>query len=402
MNGNVVLTNEFLLVAACCRWPPSERRNAAIRSSASQPIDWANFVRVVERQRVAGLVHDGLQSSGVEPPPTVKAHLAAEAGEVARQCLKLASEALLLQAAFDRASIAATFVKGTALDLLAYNKIGIKYAWDIDLLIMPRDVRRASDVLAAAGYKRIKPPTNFAEDRFDAWIGFAYDSLFLNERNNAYLELHWRLFSNPSLMSGVTAASSSRQVAVASGRSLRTLGDDDLFSYLCMHGAQHAWSRLKWLADLAAWLSTKEAGEIERLYRKSRENGVGRAAAQALLLCAQLFALPMPQDFLAELKADRATRWLVAIALDAMAGASTPEQTDDRLLGNLKIEISHFLLATGTRAWLRELNSKLIGGIDFQRIALPRPLFFIYAVLRIPSWIWRRAVRLGQSRQSAD
>ncbi|HEY0303237.1 MAG TPA: nucleotidyltransferase family protein, partial [Rhizomicrobium sp.] len=251
----MILTNEFLLAAACCIWPPSERRVATIRSAAAQPVDWQNFLQVVARQRIAGLVHEGLRSADVAPPETAKDSLATDAGKISRDALKLASEALRLQAAFDAASIPVVFVKGTTLALLAYGNIGIKHAWDIDLLVTPQDLRRGCDVLAAAGYKRMLPPASMPDERFFAWAAFARECVFLNA-GGTYLELHWRLSDNRAQLAHVTAASPSRSVAVSNGRTLRTLRDEALFSHLCLHGARHGWSRLKWLADLSAWLAT--------------------------------------------------------------------------------------------------------------------------------------------------
>jgi len=397
---SAALPDDFLLVAACCIWPPSARRNDAIRAAAGCRIDWANVLRIVARQRVCGLVSDGLRCAEIEPPPAAKSKLAADAGDIARQSLQLASEALRLQAAFDAASLPAVFVKGSALAVLAYNNLGIKHAWDIDLLIAPGDVRRACEVLAAAGFERTMPPASFANDRFFAWTEFARECIFRHQVRGTFLELHWRLSDNRALLAHVSASSATRLVTIASGQALRTLQDEDLFAYLCLHGAHHGWSRLKWLADLAAWLSGKSAAEVETLYRRAKADGVGRAAAQALLLCERLFGMELPPALSAEMKSDRATRWLVAVALDAMAGDDHSRQTEDRPLGNLRIEISHFLLATGVSAWLSELQSKSVGWTDFQRLALPRPLYFLYPVLRLPSWLWRRAAHL-MSRQPA-
>ena len=315
--------------------------------------------------------------------------------------MKLASEALSLQAMLDEVAIPAVFIKGTTLGQLAYSNIGIKHAWDIDLLVLPHDLPLVCAKLSAAGYKRLVPPESFSDDRFLAWSTFAQECLFVKQGSGIYLELHWRLSANPALLERITASSPTQHVAVSSGRSLRTLADEDLFSYLCLHGAYHGWSRVKWLADLAAWLSPRRTGEVELLYRKAKEDGVGRAAAQGLLLCEQLFALSLAPDFAAELRNDRATRWLIAIALDTMAGDAASRHIDDRLLGNLMIGVSHFLLAVHLRAWFRELYIKSIGWTDFQNIVLPRSLYFLYPVLRIPSWLWRRAIRLRQSRQPA-
>src|SRR5262245_59112107 len=54
------LVPEFRLAAASAMWPPSDRRNQAIRAAASEPLDWARFLRVAGRHQVIGFVHEGL------------------------------------------------------------------------------------------------------------------------------------------------------------------------------------------------------------------------------------------------------------------------------------------------------------------------------------------------------
>ncbi|MEI9997241.1 MAG: nucleotidyltransferase family protein [Rhizomicrobium sp.] len=386
------LPAEFRLGAACCIWPPGERRNRAIRAAAAGAIDWDAFLRFVRRQRIAGLANDGLKSAEIAVPPDAAAALTIEAGAIAKQALQLASEALRLQAAFDTAGIPALFVKGSALAVLAYGNLGIKHAWDIDLLVTPSDVRQACALLEGAGYTRIMPPASFADERFHAWLEFAREGIFHNAARHSHVELHWRLSDNRTQLADVTARSPANSVAISPRHPpLRTLCDEDLFAYLCLHGAHHAWARMKWLADLAAWLSGKPPAEIARLYAVADAHRAGRAAAQALLLCADLFGLPLPAPLAEEMRADRATRWLVAIALEAMTG--------ERLLHNFKIEGSHFLLAPGFGHWLAELQSKSVGWTDFQAVQLPRPLYFLYPILRLPSWVWRRlteALKPGQ------
>ena len=55
-----------------------------------------------------------------------------------------------------------------------------------------------------------------------------------------------------------------------------TLGADDLFAYLCAHGAYHAWFRLKWLADIGALLAAEPMGEgIQVRVKPKRGEGLG-------------------------------------------------------------------------------------------------------------------------------
>jgi hypothetical protein len=390
---------EFRLVAACCIWPPSEKRDNAVRRAAAAQIDWPKFLAAVRRQRAAGLVRNGLTRAGIVIPDEAMGTLSRLADETARSALQLASEAVRLQTTFDAAGIPAVFLKGSALAMLAYGNLAIKHAWDIDLLVAPRDLRLVGELLGKAGFARILPPADFAEKRLDAWFDFAREAIFRHRTRGTVLELHWRLSDNRAQLAGVTADTRSLPVTISPGQVLRTLPEDDLFTYLCLHGAYHGWSRLKWLADIAAWLSAMPQGAIERLYAAACGRNAGRAAAQTLLLCQELLALDVSPALAESMRRDRAIRWLVAVAHDAMVGDSMDHSLEEPL-GSFKVQMSHFLLAPGVGHWLRELHSKSIGWDDFRRYALPRPLYFLYPVLRMPSWLWRRAAYLMSPRHN--
>ena len=115
---------------------------------------------------------------------------------------------------------------------------------------------------------------------------------FVHQATGLRIELHWRLFLNPHAMAETSIMAASRVVPLAGAEGLRTLGEEDLFAYLCMHGALHWWNRLKWLADVNALLASTPQDGVERLVRAAEARGAGRAAAQALLLCRNLLQTP--------------------------------------------------------------------------------------------------------------
>jgi hypothetical protein len=384
------LPAEFGLAAACCRWPPSADRDAAIRAAGERVRDWERFLCVVRRHRVEGLVHAGLASAGLPVPDQVMDALRECARGIAGANLRHAVEAVRLQRQFDHANLPVLFLKGASLGALAYGGQGIKRAIDIDVLIDgPDAVDAACAQLAQAGYRRLTPPATFSDRQFRTWVDWTRESMFRNDARRITLDLHWRPCENQAVLPRISTASSCQTVEVFQGGVIRTLNSDDLFSFLCVHGARHGWSRLKWLADLMALVAAKPDADIERLYRLSQTSGAGRCPAQALLLCNRLFDVALPAALVTELRSDRTTRWLEAIALDALADAAGRE-IDDRPLGNLTIQISHFLLGRGASHWSHELRFKAVGETDCVNWSLPGPLRFLYPVLRIPSWLWRR------------
>jgi hypothetical protein len=376
----VNLPREFKLVAACCRWPPSPARGEAILAAAAGA-DWDLVARIAERHRVEGLVWNALRDSGAPFPAEVGERLRAAADRIARQNLLLAAESLRLTALLEQAQIRHLFVKGITLGILAYGSVGPKMGWDIDLLVPPDSVEAAAATLEAAGYRLYIPRGPKARKRLVVWHRHWKESVWMTPGGRMAVELHSRLNDNVMLLPDVGLDSPVRRVEVSKGRFLATLCTDELFAYLCTHGASSAWFRLKWVADVGALIGGCSPEEIERLYRRSQEMGAGRAAAQALLLCELLLATPVPPALAAELRSDGVNRWLVAIALRKLAGRTLTAELHHKLLGTGTIHLVQFALRPGLRFKFAELRRRLVHPADRVAVPLPRALWFLYPLV---------------------
>lgn len=383
------LSPEFRLAAACCRWPPGPDRDTVVRASTGG-IDWPRFLAVARRQRVEGLVNDALRHAGSPVPPDVAGELSSTGAQIARLNLAFAAESRRIALEFGRDGLAFLFVKGASLDMLAYGTLALKRARDIDLLVAREDVARTCALLADAGYHRVLPGPEVSAERFPRWLELCKETSWRHPLSGILVELHTALVDNPLLLPGVDAAAPSQIVDLGGGISVRTLRTEELFAYLCVHGATHAWSRLKWIADVAALLSRFEPPQIERLYRRSLELGVGRCSGQALLLCHRLFETELPPALLDELRGDRVLRWLAGLALGAMAGSDAHTELDDTVFGTVPIHLSHFALGRGWRFKSAELRRKLTNHEDQSKISLPRPFHVLYPLISVPSWLYRR------------
>src|SRR5579859_592366 len=316
------LTAEFALAAACCR-AAGVPRDEAVRAAA-RGVDWRRFEQAAARHRIEGLAHAALAAAGVAPWPATAAALRTAAGEIARAGLENAAETARLQDLFDRSGIANLVLKGATLDILAWGRIGLKRSWDIDLLVDPADAGRARAILEGDGYGLVTPADG-TTDAFATWVALSKEAVLRHPGRSGVVELHWRLADVATLLEGVSVSSRAQNVPLSPALSLRTLADDELFAYLCVHGASHAWSRLKWLADLAALLARRDGDERERLYRRAAELRAGRCPATALLLCERLLGVPLPDGCAAAIRADRKAARLVGVALHALTGGDGAE-----------------------------------------------------------------------------
>ena len=384
------LPPEFELVAACCRWPPSPERDSAVLAAAMRAVDWTLVVRIAERHRVEGLVWNALREAGADAPAEAGRRLRAQAGRIARQNLVLAAESLRLAERLGAAGIRFLFVKGVSLGALVYGSVGPKMGWDIDLLVPLAEVEAAAAALEAAGYRLDLPSGPRARETLGRFHEHWKESVW-KAADGMTVELHTRLSDNPMLLPGIGPDSPSQPVEVARGLILPTLGTDELFAYLCVHGASSAWFRLKWIADVGALIAAAPPGEVERLYRRSQELGAGRAAAQALLLCRRLFGTALPPALAAELAADRANRWLLAIALEKLAGRTLAAELHETRFGTATIHLMQFGLLPGLRFKLAELGRQLVSPEDRVAVKLPRALGFLYPLVALRRRLARRA-----------
>jgi hypothetical protein len=372
-------------------WPPSNRRIQAILAAVSGPLDWHRFLRVAQRHRVLGLVHHGLTEAQLAIPLEIRREIGVRAAAMVRENLAMAAEALRLQRLFDEAHLPVLFVKGSSLAMLAFGNLGLSGSQDIDLMVKREALPAATKLIARTGYRRYDPPTGISDTQLKQLLPLRRDFGFVHQRTGLLIELHWRLFGNPHAMAEDTIMAASRDVLLTNTAGLRTLGDEDLFAYLCMHGALHWWNRLKWLADVNALLASTPEDSIERLVRAAEARGTGRAAAQTLLLCQQLLGATLPAQLMATLGKSTTVRWLQATALSAMTMGQGEHDPHETRFGTTRGSLSSFLISRSWRYRLKELNLHLNNQTDILTTPLPGRLRFLYPLLRLPLWVCRHA-----------
>lgn len=384
---------ELLLAAACCRWPPSATRDAAVRAAAVA-IDWPRFGRVVKRQRIAGLVEGALRTAGVVPPDAIARAVAEAARRIVQRNLLATGETARLTRSIAAAGYPVLAVKGVVLGALAYGSIVPKHGKDIDLLILPEHSAAVIALLEADGYRLTTPAAHLSAAQRRILPRYGKDVSLV--RAGHQLELHWRLFANAALLPAVTARARSQEVAVGSGLTIPTLARDDLYAYLVLHGAVDGWSRMKWLADVHALIAPYDAATLRALHAAASARGAERASAQALLMMRDLFALPLPADFAATLATTRHVPRLVAGAYRLMAVADGSTEIADWWAGRMLSLAMQPLLAGGVRYQWQIVKSVLYMQGDMYRSTIPPALYPLYPVIRVPVWLARQIARLAQ------
>lgn len=353
--GGAVLCPEFKLLLRATCWPHDA---GAIRAMGARPdyvIDPDRFLALVRRHHVVGLVARALADCEGLLPEHLRAQLRAEAMQLAeeqfRQLLQTRKAVDLLRTN----AIAVVVLKGVPAAVQVYGAIGVRKSVDIDLLVARQDIDRARMVLETSGYRRSEPPFDASARQLSASLRYGKDWGFDHAESDTGIELHWRLFQNPRLLQNIGLADGEER-AIMPGVDLPVLPEDVAVLYFVAHGAEHGWSRLKWLADLAAVLH-RDPAFADRLLASAHAHGIANLTMAALLLCNELYATALPQRS-AESQAlarEWRTRQLHKIARSSLLGEQDGAELEERPMATTHKNLSHYLFSTDIRYWIGEM-----------------------------------------------
>ena len=346
------LSRELHLLALCCQ--ASFKGRIAAEARLEHPLNWAYFLALTARHRVAGLAWHGLKSLGIETPREIEAQLSASAATTAAHGLRAALLSGQLRDAFAARAIPLLFLKGLVVGAQAYGDPFRKMAWDIDILVAPDRLTDACAVLRDMGHSPVHPAGS--NEDVTRWHAQSKESIWTSIDGRMTVELHTGLSDHRALLPEMGIPERPALVEILPGSSLATLPGDEQFAYLCVHGASSAWFRLKWIADLAGTISAASEEELGRLLVAAERLGAGRSAAQALLLACWLFPILAHDAPLAlTLRSDRVATWLAARSLAQLRG---PDPRSRRL-GTATIHLTQLMLTPRVRDSLAEFARQL-------------------------------------------
>jgi len=393
------LPPEGLLLLACARARPGAADCARVRQLAAAPLDWGLLLRLAQRNGVVGLVFQALQVAGApHTPADVMARLRAEATAHAQHGLRQVGELVRLAAALEAAGIPLIVLKGPVLAALAYESLALRSSVDLDILVHRRDLPRAVDLLRQRGYELVEqvgPP------QVEAYLNAQHH--FSLARGELLVELHHELRERYfSYHSGVAELWARATPVTVGGRALPALGYADQLITLCFHGLRHCWERLAWICDIAELLRQERDVDWPALLAGLRARGAERMLLLGLFLAHTLLDAPVPPALLARAAADPA---LPGLARDVLRGLVAPEPPERGLLASARFHLrARERLRDRLRYTVLLTFSPTMG--DWSLAALPRPLAFLYYLIRPLRLAWsygagrikaaRRGSRPGQ------
>jgi Uncharacterised nucleotidyltransferase len=375
---------EFELLAACALWPRDPADRERVRAVARQHIDWEIFLEMVYLHRLEPIVYHNLMEYAREfVPAEVVGDMEGSSVAKGMSVFHNLAEIFRLIKLFGEAAIRVRILKGIPLAILVYGDMGLREAGDIDILIHEKDILAADEILQNSGYLRTEPTVELTPRRFAYYIRHWKDFVYRHRASGHSVELHWRLTRNRAMSGGsLSQAESLSYVAAGSGR-IPTLAFDDLFLYLCVHGAFDGWMRLKSLADVASLGRSMHPADLERLANLAAEHGVLPEFTASLLLANRVFKVGISCPQLLP-----ATHPVVRRILDFSwhAISANDYRLQREAISGLEWAWYEWGLRKSPRYRWQVLQRVLFRPRVWARFPLPDPLFYLYPLLSPLEW----------------
>jgi hypothetical protein len=320
-------------------------------------------------------------------PASIRQTLVERQREQIFYSLKLSAELFRILDQFASEKIAALVVKGPVLAMQAYGDPAMRSYGDLDLLVRQRNIRRATELMIAAGYQAAVSAAAIDSGKIPGQYLFSRpDAKLLVELHN---DLTLRYFPRRLPLEKFFA----RQIRVPlDAHDAPALCVEDELVLICIHGAKHFWERLIWIADVAALVTRQTNIDWRRVAESASEVGAERMLHTGLRLAKNLWHTPLPAETMAVVEADKESAHLAERILHWLPAAGyAPSGLFERALFRLRMRGS-FLSAPGylLRLSLSPTEEDWQSGPDESRHGF-------LATLRRPFRLARKYGRAGKS-----
>ncbi len=376
--ASTIASPEGQLLLACARTPLEPEQAQRLRELAAAPLDWELLLEAAEVHGLEPLLAWHLGESAADVvPPAVAERLKARFARHARSNLLLAGELVRILGSLQAAGIPVLPYKGPVLAAGLYGNLALREFSDLDILVEPRQVPAAREVLLAAGYRA---QIELSARQQSAYLRSGCELGFVGREGSIVVELHWRIAPRCYWQEPAVEEFLERAQSIFLGEAqVRTLCPEDLMLVLALHAAKHLWRGLGWICDVAQLLRRFPALDWAAVERRAAALGLRRLLYLPLCLAHELLAAPVPAGLATEIATDA--------ELQALAQAVLQRPLLEAATAEWSVADHRFFLRARERRRdrMRYLLRMAVtpGTAEWQSVRLPAFLFPLYPAVRL-------------------
>ena len=378
---------EFQLSISCSAI--DRERAVAIIENLKTKIDFneTDFLIFLRRHQICELAYATLDKN---PFFTNSFYLQLELQSKANQIKAIKGQAfqVKLQSFFQENNIYAIFLKGLLLSKQYYGDIGARNFVDIDVWVESMHYGKVKSYINSMGYIGVLDKYDFNLTQLKYLRQSTHDEIFYcnADRNAPVIELHWKLRNSLGNFKFDTNANKlNLRSYEMNGQYFNVFNDVDQFIFLAVHGAEHAWFKLKWVVDLYHLIRTVKLDWSNVVARAKQLDSLIEIKL-AWNLLEQLYGVALPLE-IKQIRLGYFNKLRFNYVLSQLVYEGNFCDTRKEKLRSVL-----YTLSLNRKILLpKELILKnLTNTTDWLTLRLPQGLFFLYFPLRPFLWVYRK------------
>ena len=369
---------EKRILLLCAHVDMREAKIGDLQEISHRDLDWEYLIELALFHRVFPLLYKNIKKHIPETlPDNALKQLKNICMQNGARNLFLVSNLFSVLELFEKHNIPALSFKGPALTENIYGNVTLRSFSDLDILISRTDLNKAVLVLQEQGFH---PDINLDPKQFLKLADKGHHAVLI--KDSVVVELHWEL-TGRYFSKNITIESVSPRMETIplTGKSLTTLGAEDLLIYLCIHGCRHHWIQLDAVCCIAELINKKTTLDWELIYQLAEKQGALKMTLLGLLLAQKLLDLVLPIKV--EKKINRYQK-LDSIAYQITEKMFFPPEESQQLMNYREYVLFHYAIMDKRIDWLAYCIKPLLNTThsDWQWVRLPASLSFLYYILR--------------------
>lgn len=385
--NNSIHSPEFQLLMICARQDHPGVQDFFEHRFRSHLFSESLFLQLVKRHRLEGLVSASLRKADLlsDATRTILKQLSQHNSMMALSALDVMRK---LQEFFDHHSIRACFLKGVGLSHVYYGDVGLRQVYDIDVWVESNALSLTEAFIRSLGYANDNDRYAFNSHQLRYLRKCGHDEVFVPHSGAMLpvIELHWKLRDSLGnfLFDPEHEFDQLQRVPLGSF-SVRTMNHVDQFIFLCVHGADHGWFRLKWLMDLY-WLNAAVAFEESAVMNRARQLKADREVVLARALMKEVVGIDIfPHGAALPVQGKLRLQLNYILHLVTYSGVFC-----DTAMEKLKNAVYTFSISRKCWPSSELIKRNMTNKTDWLILPLPESFFFLYFPLRPLLWVYRK------------
>ncbi len=291
MRDNLPAEDQLCLLLARRQLTSEERSRA--EALLATPLQWPVILQRAGSHQVYPLLYRNLRDLGFPGvPEAVETELKSLFLTNAFRNQLLAEELARVLGLLSEAGIRVIPLKGVALAQALYGDAAARVCVDIDILVPPKDVTQAIQLILASGYHAESSHPYFSQ--LTLRHGRHFHAVREGRGISFVVEVHWKLVQHSSKNEeAVNDLWAEARPQTCFGQPAFSFSPEWEFLYLSIHAADHDWQILKWLADIHQ-AALSGAVNWQKAMEKAGRMELDRVIRHTLAVTSLLLGTPLP------------------------------------------------------------------------------------------------------------